>query len=58
MSYTMGYGLFHWTGSGVYKEAECVKHYKTIGGADRAASRIYEKDNSSDLVARSFYKSA
>lgn len=46
------WGLFVWRGDGRYWRKDAVKVFKTEGGAERAASRAYDADRSSQLVAR------
>jgi hypothetical protein len=44
--------LAHWRGDSRYTAADAVKTYASSGAADRAASKAFELDNQSDLVAR------
>lgn len=46
------WGLFEWRADGRYWRAGAVKVYKTRGGAERAASVLYDADRSSQIVAR------
>lgn len=46
------WGLFVWSGDGRYWRRDALKVYKTQGGAERAASKLYDEDKSSMVVAR------
>ena len=49
---SIDWGLFVWRGDGRYWRAGAVKVFKTQGGAERAATRLYDADRSSQIVAR------
>lgn len=49
------WGLFVWRGDGRYWRAGAVKVFKTEGGAERAAQRLYDADHSSPYVARPIF---
>ena len=42
----------HSGGTNEYRLADAVREYATMAAAERAASKAYEADNRSDLVAR------
>lgn len=44
--------LIPWRGDSRYQLTEAVREFATMAGADRAAAKAYESDNSSELVAR------
>jgi hypothetical protein len=46
------WGLFVWEAENRYRRAQAIKIYKTKAGAERAASRLYDQDRSSSIVAR------
>lgn len=49
------WGLFVWRGDGRYWRAGAVKVYKTQSGAEKAASKLYDEDRSSTIVARPIF---
>jgi hypothetical protein len=44
--------LTEWRGDGRYTIDDAVQEFSTYAAAERAASRAYERDNRSNLVAR------
>jgi hypothetical protein len=48
--------LARWRGDGAYALSDAVKTYATMGAAERAASRAYDADNRSSLVARFIFQ--